>query len=428
MEKTKSKQVFWIFIVLLAGLNFFLFNSILFQAEEIAFIDAKKFQTSEGTPTPAEELDVEEFVELETHDIASMSGVDVTNFFAELSRTKGAPYAYNLLKIADIKPGVDIHLLAHVIGDELYIQEKLDGIKHCTHHFQNACSHTIVIGHMLEFGEAGTDDLYDVCSQAPGGKGAYTQCFHGLGHGVLAFYDYQMEPAVKLCKQFGTDERNHREYIECVGGMTMEMMLGVHNLDLWNEVKGDYLSEIDPLSPCNMSFMPLDARPMCYVYLTPRLFEFQGNIISKTDKSLYKTIIDQCDGIPLSEEKSRNSCFGGFGKEFIAVVKDKDIRSYDTATVEEFAQVYEWCSLIDDRKYVAACMETALASLYWGGENSQSIPVRFCKGVSDQEHQDQCFDSLTNAVSYYRDDGEYRQEYCGEIPLKYYSQCKEKLL
>jgi hypothetical protein len=59
-------------------------------------------------------------------------------------------------------------------------------------------------------------------------------CFHGLGHGVLAYTEYDLEKAVDICKRTGTKQYNNEEYAECVGGAIMEIIGGgFHDPQKW---------------------------------------------------------------------------------------------------------------------------------------------------------------------------------------------------
>src|SRR3989344_6471857 len=75
---------------------------------------------------------------------------ELSDRFAQLARERGGVYAFEVLKQADLPPNTDLHLLGHIVGDELYKQEGLAGIAHCTQDFRNACSHSIVIGTLNE--------------------------------------------------------------------------------------------------------------------------------------------------------------------------------------------------------------------------------------------------------------------------------------
>ncbi len=199
---------------------------------------------------------------------------ELSDYFEDLALDKGALYAFDVLREAKLPPNIDIHLLAHTVGDILYKQKGAAGILLCTQDFRNACSHTIVIGTLLEKGPDSFKEIAALCKKAPGGPGAYTMCFHGLGHGVLAYNGYDLAKAAEMCGLSGAP--GGKEEAECIGGTVMEMVSGVHDKEVWEAKKGEYFKDSDPLYPCTAAFMPASAKRMCYTYLTPHLFGFYG--------------------------------------------------------------------------------------------------------------------------------------------------------
>src|SRR3989344_4478412 len=270
---------------------------------------------------------------------------ELSDRFTALAREKGAVYAFQVLGRAELPPNTDLHLLGHVVGDELYKEKGVAGITDCTQDFRNACSHTIVIGALTEFGEKALLMIRDACMKAPGGSGAYTMCFHGLGHGVFAFFNYDLGKTVSFCKKTGTDTYRDREYIECVGGATMELMGGGgHEREAWLLARERYLTE-DPLSPCMDSVIPREAKTICLTYITPRLFGLAGADLGTPDPVYFPKAFSFCDAITKKDQDLRDACFGGFGKEFIVLVGARDIRRVDEFTDEEFMKVGNWCEL-----------------------------------------------------------------------------------
>jgi hypothetical protein len=63
---------------------------------------------------------------------------DLKKFFQTLAKQKGAEYAFNVLRVATLPPNTDMHLLGHVVGDMLYLQQGAKGINICTQEFRNA--------------------------------------------------------------------------------------------------------------------------------------------------------------------------------------------------------------------------------------------------------------------------------------------------
>ncbi|MBY0111042.1 hypothetical protein K2Y00_03535 [Patescibacteria group bacterium] len=344
---------------------------------------------------------------------------ELSTYFQRLADEKGALYAYEVLRYAPFPEGVDIHLLGHVVGDMLYEQQGIQGIHSCTQEFRNACSHSVVIGMLTEYGEGSLSDIAATCMEAPGGKGAYTMCFHGLGHGVLAFNGYDFEKAVGMCERTGTPAYNNREAHECIGGMMMEMIAGVHDREVWQTQVAQYFKKNDPLYPCNADFVPDEARYTCYSYLTPYLFGQASIDLDAPDPALYSTAFSYCE--PLSGS-SREACYGGFGKEFIVLANDRDIRTVGALSTEQLQKVHEWCESAGVADGEVFCKSSALASLFWGGESDPEVSFAFC-ALSEQSTQESCYRELGSAIRYYLGNTVRGDALCRKMPDQYRNFC-----
>lgn len=345
--------------------------------------------------------------------------------FEQLADKKGARYAFDVLRRAAIPPNTDMHLLGHVVGDKLFAQEGIDGIAACTQEFRNACSHSIVVGALREEGEGALEKIREACKKAPGGPGAYTMCFHGLGHGVFSFYDFEYPETVAMCEKTGTSEYRNREAIECIGGSVMELMGGGggHDPSGWERARESYLRSDDPLSPCMADFMPEHARGICFTYLTPRLWEHAGIDLGTPDPTLFSKAFAYCDQIPVDKKEWRMACFGGFGKEFIPLLAARDIRAVDSMPDERMRTAVQWCekALVSDG--VAACVAEGVSSLFWGGENDPSASFRYCALVPEGEANRACYERLAGAIQSYVRDAAQREALCGQIPSLYQPLC-----
>lgn len=361
----------------------------------------------------------------------NLSFKELSDYFSDLAKNKGAKYAYEVLKIAPTQPNIDMHLLGHIVGDELYKQEGANGIKICTDDFRNACSHAIVVGLFSDKGEEALSEITEACKQAPGGSGAYSMCFHGLGHGILAFYGYDMVRASETCQKIKKDttRQNSAEMPQCVSGTVMEIIGGgFHDRELWAEKRKDYLRVSDPLSPCSQDFVPASARYLCYVYLTPNLFQLAGGDIGHLKAQDFEKSFPYCGLIPESEPANKDACYGGFGKEFVVLAKARDIRNVENMSESELKTVYDWCLLAKNKKGINSCIVSATNSLYWGGENDRQVSIRFCGLIGEGDSKAICFNNLINNVSIYAKDPLYRKDFCSEIPDDYLNQCQSRLL
>lgn len=352
----------------------------------------------------------------------------VSDFFEKIAEEKGGGYAYEVLKRAELPPNLDLHLLGHAVGDILYKQEGLEGIKVCTPDFRNACSHSIVVGLFFDEGEGALDAIAETCRQAPGGSGAYTMCFHGLGHGILAYTGYDMEKTVALCKKTGTEARNYREYPECVGGSIMEIVGGgFHDPKLWAAQSKKYLPEDKPLALCYADFMPQEARGMCLTYLTPHLFKLAGGSLSSPTPESFAGAFDFCKAIPMTSSSERRACSGGLGKEFVVLAQNRDVRRIDQMNDEQLKKVHAWCALADSPFDIAACTTSSLNSLYWGGENDPGAAIRFC-ALAAENLQSSCFSELFGGVNYFmRNDRAYKASFCEQVPAARAADCRQVL-
>ena len=353
-------------------------------------------------------------------------------YFSDLAKKEGGVHAFKALKQATLPPNTDLHLLGHVIGEILYLQKGAGGMQYCTQDFRNACSHTIVVGLFLDKGDTALDDIKKACEKAPGGPGAYTMCYHGLGHGILAYTNYNMSQTIQICKKTGSQKHNFQEYPECVGGAIMEQITGGdHDPQTWSKQREVNLRNYDPLYPCNSNEIIPDeeAKKLCYIYLTPHLFNLGGiNIRGKPPDSTIAKSFTFCESIPESKTSLRDSCFGGFGKEFVVLARDRDIREVENMPDWQLTKVFNWCQLTENQEGQRSCIKFALGSLFWGGENKSIAAIRFCNLIPDEKGKDFCFSSLTNNVRFYIKDTKYRQAYCNSLPQIAQDYCFKTLI
>lgn len=343
---------------------------------------------------------------------------ELRDYFQDIAQKKGALYAYEILRRVDLPPKTDVHLLGHVIGDQLYKEYGKDAISYCTSEFRNACSHTVVVGLMLDYGEAAINDIQAACKKAPGGLGAYTMCFHGLGHGILAFTDYNLEKTIALCKKTATAEYDRQEFGQCVGGAVMETISGGgHNPGIWASMRPHYLYAADPLYPCDAAFMPAEVKTYCYSYITPHLIEVAGGDMNSPNPAVYPKAFSYCR-VLAPNDPDRNTCVASFGKEILNYARQSDRRTVVTITDEEFERMGQWCALSGNEHDTTLCLLSVLHSIYWGGENEPQVSVRYCHVLANKnkEYGDACVDDLAHLMARYAPKSEEREPLCKLLP------------
>lgn len=343
---------------------------------------------------------------------------EVSARLVRLAEEKGARYALSVLEKAHLPPNTDLHLLGHVAGDALYAQEGIAGMAACTDAFRNACSHSIVIGAFDEFGEAALPHIADACKGAPGGPGAYTMCFHGLGHGVFAYYSYSFTETIEICKRVGTASHQYQEDRECVSGAVMELMGGGgHDREAWQKARARYFSTTDPLAPCNTDAIPPKHKSSCYQYLTPHLFEAAGADLARPQPKHFRQAFVYCQGE--MDDGLRNACLEGIGKEFPTLSVRQDIRALSHPPEEALDTMRTWCTEAPTSEGYDACLRAIVRSLYWGGERTMEPPLSFCARTTEEASHRLCVETLLEEAGKYapqdvtgicaREEGDYPQ-------------------
>lgn len=348
---------------------------------------------------------------------------ELSKYFTDVARRKGGAYAYRVLAQAHIPPNTDIHLLGHDIGDVLYDQKGSEGILDCTQEFRNACSHQIVINTLLENGPESLGEIVEICKRAPGGKNGYSLCFHGLGHGTLAYNGYDLAKGLEMCSRLGV--KGGDEDTQCIGGSIMEMMAGIHDPEIWREQSKKYFSDSDPLAPCSSSVVPGRGKRVCYIYLTPHLFEFAGQ--KPGTPPTYETMkraMSYCDKLSGSD---RNACYGGFGKEYAPMARGKDIRNLGDMSDAQHSTALYWCTLAGVRDGIESCITEGMRALYWAGDNDFHSPIRYCELADGWGFGGRCFESFIATVKANKSDKAYREQVCAELPVRRQGMCKTKL-
>ncbi|TNE50305.1 MAG: hypothetical protein EP343_08670 [Deltaproteobacteria bacterium] len=118
----------------------------------------------------------------------------------------------------------DCHLLAHEIGKALFKKVKEPGvaIQQCPMDCIQGCIHGVMEDHILSVEKqqpnASDETLLSLCDSIPTNTLAFSQCVHGLGHGLFAHGRRSLAQAATLC-----ESRKSASFQEdCLSGVFME--------------------------------------------------------------------------------------------------------------------------------------------------------------------------------------------------------------
>jgi hypothetical protein len=397
------------FSIVVGGISaFYLFFSLPGAADETRVLaaDVEKVQTLVAKQASYNEFDT---------------------LFRDIASSESGVYAYAVLKHSMLPVGIDAHALGHGIGEIMYPQEGIAGMSLCTHDFGNACSHTMVIGALMEHGTGALPDIQTACHDAPGGAASYVECFHGLGHGMLAFNGYSIERSVDMCEKVGSAQFDHRDSLECFGGALMELMSGGgHDQDIWAAKRAYYLQSDNPFGLCQQDYLSLEYQAMCYKYLTPFAYESFGTNAANPSEEAILGVFRECAKLPTDQTTLRRACFGGQGKEFVETALGRHHTGSITPTSKQLEKMQYWCSLSEFDDGYRYCAESVIASLYSGGEHSYLAPLQYCSMLPAIDRS-MCYARITTEVSHAVTDAQSRQHYCSLLPTAELEECLLRL-
>lgn len=166
----------------------------------------------------------------------------------------------------------DCHQFAHRIGRNAYLTRGSNAFRECDGSCHSGCYH----GAMEEFlNKEGTADLsakvQEICTAYDTQYDVF-ECLHGVGHGVLAYLDYDMPGALEQCDQLV----NEYSQSSCMGGVFMENVLTGQGLGADKaEHETKWVSK-DPHFPCNAIDQREIVQLQCYRMQTSWMLWLNG--------------------------------------------------------------------------------------------------------------------------------------------------------
>jgi len=218
-----------------------------------------------------------------------------------------------------------------------------------------------------------------------------------------------------------------QEYEECFGGAIMELGSGGgHDHDGWLAARDKYFKTSDPLAPCDTSLVPDELKSICYIYITPHLFEAAGGSLANPLPADFKKSFEYCDKIPASKKSDRVACFLGIGKELPVLALQRDVRNLSDATEEQLDRMRAWCKLAPNNDGYTTCSGSILDSLFWGGENDFGVSIRYCSRAPDDEKK-ACFWRMFDQARIYIPPHTKQEQLCAAVPAAYTAECRSML-
>lgn len=279
----------------------------------------------------------------------------------------------------------ETHLLIHTIGDYIYDYYGIDGLPYCRDYFLSACYHGFIINTLGDHGESGVVEAIEKCNEE--GRPVATQCAHATGHGFVAWHDYDLIKALKMCDEVGNKITNFG-YFNCYDGVFMENMWGVHD-GVPSEKR--WVNPDDIYYPCNDRRIPEKYLGGCWAN--------QASLIYQYSKGNFRKTAIACDAVGNLEY--RNTCYNNLARQIHPLTNGNS------------KKVLELCANATGEERINECILVNMGSSWSVGDRNG--PYEICEIVSEPL-KSKCLDRLIGLVSYhYALDQKNLEFYCDKI-------------
>jgi len=214
------------------------------------------------------------------------------------------------------------------------------------------------------------------------------QCFHGVGHGLTAFADYEILEALANCDLLPQGQES------CYTGVFMENIVG--GLSPTGGASTDYLSD-DPQFPCNV--VDEKYQPSCYFYQTSRMVQ-----LFNYDFSL---VAAECGKIDPSYQRN---CFESMGRDVGGVHFTDNPGAIKDCGSAPSGDPRIWC------------LSGAVQNTFWD-PTGQDQALDFCALLDVEEEKAGCYETIFHRAPLVLTSQEDLQAFCSKAESDYQDAC-----
>ena len=284
----------------------------------------------------------------------------------------------------------DCHQAAHSAGRFAYELSGSEAFQTCSAECHSGCYHGATEAYFRDHGTADlADDLATICS-AELSEFVGHQCFHGVGHGLMAFSDYELFEALALCDLIPDWERS------CYSGVYMENVVGGLAADQGHHTQ--YLND-DPHFPCNI--VGEKYKLSCYGYQSSRMMQlFNGD---------FSAIAREC---AVLEDEYLRRCFVSMGRDVGGV------------NVNNVPGAIEDCQSAPEGDPRNWCLRGAVQNYFWIPEG-QDEALAFCEQLEVEDEAAECYDMIITRAPLVILDSAGLKAFCDRVESSYREFCLE---
>lgn len=324
---------------------------------------------------------------------------DTKQLYYWLNLIGGDAVMEKLLKDADGGYSIDCHTHAHQIGRAAY---DLFGAEVFSQG-DASCHSGFYHGAMESFlSQEGTADLAehidDLCNSFDTYFGRF-ECLHGVGHGVMAYEDYDLPLALETCKQLDGDFAQS----SCYGGVFMENVVAGQGNGALPGHTTDWVNFEDYHFPCNAISQENIIQQECYKMQTSWMLTLSG-----VD---FDTVARACEQ---ADSKWIRTCYISYGR---------DAAGYSLRKPEG---IIELCKLIPNQnEYYNDCIYGGLNVIidFWGEKLSRQAS-ELCSALSSETSKAYCYQITARRIPQLHNDPKKLANICQTFEEKYQYLCQ----
>ncbi len=312
----------------------------------------------------------------------------------------GPSNALRILKAIELETSGDCHNRAHDAGRIAYELFGPAAFALASHECQSGGFHGATEALFASRGTASlAEDVAVLCSDAPNPFIRH-QCLHGIGHGIMAWSNYELHQSLELCDAIAAS----LDQQSCYSGVFMENVVG--GLSGLMGHTTEYLRPDDPVYPCDV--VADRYRADCYFYQTShmvRVLDYDMAAVAQT-----------CTEAPAG---SAYHCFGSYGRDAASFAQNDPAASI------------EHCKHAPTADLNAACTRGAVQNGFWEKPGAPRA-VQYCALLDSdpQSHpvsREVCYQTITDRARDVFGTAEEYEQFCAQLPADRHAACRQTL-
>ena len=296
----------------------------------------------------------------------------------------------------------DCHQAAHEAGRASYEIFGAAAFRECRAECHSGCYHGATEAFFHDKGTANlAGNLSTICS---GDLNQFFnhQCIHGIGHGLMAWSDYDLPQALKDCDLLPKGQ------ISCYTGVFMENIVGGLAQSEANEANKandfvhftEYLDN-NPHFPCTV--VDEQYKNACYFLQTSRMVQLFN--------SDFRQVANACAEAP---EAHQISCFGSMGRDVGGITRNDPV------------QAISKCSFAPKGTNRIACLDGAAQDSFWD-PSGETNAITFCRLLNDPDEKRSCYNTISGRAPEVLGNKEAVLKFCDKLETQYRQDCVSRI-